>query len=334
MDLLYEKMKVIYIFIFAAIFAFLPNVFSTEKSPEKPVAAVMKEDYPSVLNFGDVMFDRGVRNIMERRGRNPFQYAMEEMPVIKKYDVVIANLEGPIVETDRGKCQQKVYNFQFASTTPELLNTAGISMVNIANNHMYDCYGMGFESTKKYLEEAGISYIGDRKADKSFVVKIIDGKKIAFVGMDETVQPVPISNFYPLIAKLKMENDFIVVNIHWGTEYESQFNGKQKEIGHRLIDSGVNVVFGHHSHVVEPVEIYNAGVIFYSLGNFVFDQDGPETTKGIGAGVEFQKEKMAFTIYPYHIEIFAPKFLKGEEKESFCQNYLRFISHMSCKFEI
>lgn len=287
----------------------------------------------SVLNFGDVMFDRGVRNIMNR-GRDPFEYIKKDLDVIRKFDVVIANLEGPIVEMDRAKCQQKAYNFQFASNTPERLKSVGITMVTIANNHAYDCYNAGFVSTKNYLQKAGIEYIGDSTLEKSYVVKEIHGKKVVFIGMDHTVSPLLVSKFYPLVKKLKLENDYVVVNIHWGTEYELSQTKTQESIGHALVDSGADVVFGHHPHVIEPVEVYKGKVIFYSLGNFVFDQNGFEQNRGIGAGVEFGETENRFTVFPYVLKKFAPDFLKAEEKEAFCQEYLKFVVRDGCSFEI
>ena len=235
---------------------------------------------------------------------------------------------------DRKKCQNKAYNFQFASVTPKMLKEVGIVMVNIANNHSYDCYREGFESTKKYLGASGIDYIGDSELEKSFRVKTVDRKKIAFVGMDETIQLIPIPNFYPLIKRLQSENDYVVVHIHWGTEYNLEANEKQKDIGYSLIENGADLVIGHHPHVIESVEVYKGKIIFYSLGNFVFDQIDEETTKGIGVGVEFQNDKMMFSIYPYRIETFAPRFLEGEEKSSFCESYLKNLPHTECAFEI
>ncbi len=295
---------------------------------------IFNNDTVSILNFGDVMFDRGVRNIIENRGRDPFEYIKKDLSVIKEFDVVIANLEGPIVEMDRNLCQQKEFNFQFASNTPERLKGAGITMVNIANNHSYDCYKAGFESTKRYLEKAGIDYIGDNILEKSFIIKTINNKKIAFVGMDETVQLIPISKFYPLLKKLKTENDYIVVNIHWGKEYERKATSTQIAIAHALIDNGADAIFGHHPHVIEPVEIYKGKTIFYSLGNFVFDQNFGDTTTGLGVGLELGKIHSTFTLFPYKMKLFAPDFLKGDERNKFCQNYLKNITHSKCGFEM
>jgi poly-gamma-glutamate synthesis protein (capsule biosynthesis protein) len=295
----------------------------------------------SILSFGDMMFDRGVRNIIENRGRDPFEYIKRDLSLLKGFDVIMANLEGPIVEMSRNACQQKAYNFQFASTTPDLLKSVGISLVSIANNHSYDCYKTGYNSTKQYLEGAGIDYIGDG-LEKSYVIKTIDDETVAFVGMDESVQSIPVSDFYPLIKKLDAENDFVVVAIHWGTEYSPVATDTQISIAHALIDNGADVIFGSHPHVVEPVEIYNNKAIFYSLGNFVFDQTDPQTLIGLGAGVEFvgggvlssPQTKSVFTLFPFNIKSFAPELMTGIEKEILCDNFLLNIKHTGCTFEI
>jgi poly-gamma-glutamate synthesis protein (capsule biosynthesis protein) len=290
---------------------------------------------PSVLNFGDVMLDRGVRNIMERSKRDPFVNIKTNKNILEKYDIVAVNLEGPIVEMDRSLCQQKVYNFQFAENSGEKLKSAGINMVNLANNHSYDCLKKGLERTKEILGKSGISYMGDNVIEKSFVIKEIDKKKIAFVGIDATVAFIPVSKFYPLIEKLKSENDYVVVNIHWGEEYNLNYTKDQMEIAHKLIDSGADVIFGHHPHVVEPVEVYKEAVIFYSLGNFVFDQGFGETKVGLGAGVQFERDKILVTVYPINIFKFIPQFMEGKEKGEFCEKFLNEISaSIGCSFEV
>lgn len=318
-------------------FFLLGCLFFVVAYTEEPVFFAQKvfmKEYPSVLNFGDVMFDRGVRNIIENRGRDPFEYIKKDLSLISDYDMTIANLEGPIVVMPREECQSKAYNFQFAPATVDILKSIGVNMVTIANNHSYDCYRVGFESTKKYLSEAGIEYIGDSNYEKSFVVKEIDGKKIVFVGLDETVQAIPLSGFYNLVNKLKLENDYVVVNIHWGLEYELVESENQRIIAHKLIDSGADIIFGHHPHVIQPMEVYKGKAIFYSLGNFVFDQNFGDTKKGLGVGVEFQGDKMVFTLFPFNMKLFAPDFMKEQEKEDFCKTFLNKIIHNKCTFEL
>lgn len=293
-----------------------------------------KKDTVSVLNFGDVMFDRGVRNIIENRGRDPFEYIKKDLSIILPFDVVIANLEGPIVVMDRRDCQQKAYNFQFAPDTVDRLKSVGINMVNIANNHSYDCYSAGFESTKNYLQKAEIDYMGDSDVEKSFVIKNIGTKKVAFVGIDRTVSRTAINKYYELIHRLKSENDFVVVDIHWGTEYSLIETDEQTAIAHGLVDNGADIIFGHHPHVIEPVRVYKGKAIFYSLGNFVFDQVGENENTGLGVGADLGADKISFSLLPYKIKLFAPDFLKGEDKTNFCNKFLKDLEHDDCVFKL
>ncbi len=328
--------KLLFLLVLAGIVAilFVPNWGDGHYLSKITKEIIFPKTSVKVLNFGDVMFDRGVRNIIQNKGRDPLEYIKKDLKELKGFDVFLVNLEGPIVTMDRSKCQQKAYNFQFASDTPERLKSIGVNMVTLANNHSYDCYKVGFESTKQDLVKAGIEYIGDSELEKSFVIKEIAGKKVAFVGMDETVQVVPLSNFYPLVKKLKAENDLVVVNIHWGTEYLLTNNANQKAIAHKLIDSGADIIFGHHPHVVENMEVYKGKAIFYSLGNFVFDQNFGDTTVGLGVGVDFGEKETAFELFPFNMKIFAPDLMKGEEKEVFCEKFLKGLVHKGCEFVI
>ncbi|MFZ2522702.1 MAG: CapA family protein [Minisyncoccia bacterium] len=293
-----------------------------------------ERNYPSVLNFGDIMLDRGVRNIIEKSKRDPFVNIKKEKNLLDKYDFVVVNLEGPIVEMNRSDCQQKLYNFQFPKDSANRLKTVGINVVNIANNHTYDCFKVGLQNTKENLTKSGVSFMGDREIEKSYVIKEVDKKKIVFIGIDVTTMPISITKFYSLIKDLKLKYDYIVVNIHWGEEYSMSQTDSQTHIAHNLVDSGADVIFGHHPHVVEPMEVYKNSVIFYSLGNFVFDQDFGNTTVGLGAGVEFKKKSLSVTVYPINIKRFTPEFMKGQEKLDFCERYLSQMQNVGCSFEV
>ncbi len=295
---------------------------------------IVKDSSVKIINFGDVMFDRGVRNIIENRGRDPFEYIKNDLDLLNDSDVFIVNLEGPIVQMDRSLCQQKAYNFQFAPDTIERLKSIGINMVTIANNHSYDCLKQGFESTKRYLASSSIDYIGDSVLEKSYVIKEINGKKVAFLGIDETVQIIPLSNFYPLVKKLKSENDLVVINIHWGKEYLLKNDSNQLAIAHRLIDEGADVIFGHHPHVVQNMEVYKGKAIFYSLGNFVFDQNFGDTTVGLGVKTELKEEETIFELFPVNMKVFAPDLMKGEEREKFCNKFIKGLEHKNCVFSV
>jgi poly-gamma-glutamate synthesis protein (capsule biosynthesis protein) len=82
----------------------------------------------------------------------------------------------------------------------------------------------------------------------------------------------------------------IVVSIHWGPENKKVPTAKQQKLARRLIRAGANVIMGHHTHVVHPVEIYRGGVIFYSLGNLLFDQRGYHQRRATVAHVEWKQD--------------------------------------------
>ena len=90
---------------------------------------------------------------------------------------------------------------------------------------------------------------------------------------------------------------------HWGNEYQLVPTERQIKLAHSFIDAGADLIIGSHPHVVEPVEIYNNKAIFYSLGNFIFDQKLSYWTEhGLALNVEWDNAKTLFTLTPTTIE--------------------------------
>ncbi len=292
---------------------------------------VKKDTTIRMLHVGDMMFDRGVRVAMAK-GYDPFA-GLRESGLVKGMHVVLGNLEGPIVEMPREKCQQKAYNFQFASTTGDMLRRAGFTMVTVANNHIFDCYRAGVQSTNAYLASSSITVIGNTPVESSYVIKEIQGKTFAFVGIDQTIAPVPVAKYYPLVKKLDGEVDMVIVHIHWGLEYRPTPDRLTQEVFARaLIDHGADVIIGHHPHVIQSMDIYKNTPIFYSLGNFIFDQNTIETNKGIAVSMEIGDE-VSYQIHPYVIEKSVPRFVSAEESEVFCQTFIPVVQK-GCRFTI
>lgn len=282
----------------------------------------------TIIAFGDMMFDRGVRSRMDK-GVQPFRY-FEQLIGTTTKEIVTANLEGPIIETPRESCQQKAYSFQFPTTTATLLSQQGFNLLNLANNHSYDCYQAGFLSTQQSLKNFGIQFMGGgNNINQSYTIKEVKGKKVAFVGIDMTVQTIAMQSFYPLIAKLNNENDFVIVQIHWGDEYNLGVTSTQKLVGHTLIDKGADIIIGHHPHVIEPMEIYKGKPIFYSLGNFIFDQIGENENKGLGVELSVATSTQ-ISLIPFDINYSVPTPLSSSQKIQFCENY--YVSSHITKF--
>ena len=199
-----------------------------------------------------------------------------------------------------------------------------IGLVNLSNNHSADCYERGLSDTRIFLELSKIGYFGGGNVSESYIEQAVGDKIIAFVGINLTFDPRLDPSYLNLIKELKIRNDFVIVNIHWGTEYSKVAVNSQKTTGHKIIDAGADVIIGHHPHVIEPMEIYNSRPIFYSLGNFIFDQLELENNEGIGVKMDIDKNDWpTYEILPYKIENMQPIFFDKEYTDSFCDEFLK-----------
>ena len=259
----------------------------------------------SLLFVGDIMLSRAVGNSMENKNDYVFPFRLSA-DFLKNADITFGNLEGPI--SSRGKNQGSEYSFRANPQVVEGLVFAGFDALSLANNHMWDWRGDALVDTISILKENKISPVGageDFNNANRLWTHEVGGTKIGFLAYTnlypknlEATQTSPgISSFdMPNILKLiekiqeRREVHILVVSLHWGTEYETQAQEWQKDMARKLIDAGVDIVVGHHPHVVQEVEEYNGGVIFYSLGNFVFDQTfSKETMEGLAGEVLVSK---------------------------------------------
>jgi MEMO1 family protein len=294
---------------------------------------IVKNDTVTLLSFGDMMLGRDVGEFI-KKGGDPFEKIRGvEGNFLKGADIISANLEGPI--TNREDCSKKAYSFRFVPQVVNLIRENRFNMINLANNHASDCQETGFSDTKSNLMVGKINYFGEPEAEKSYYIKEISGKRLAFIGIDLTSHSNSLDNYYALASRLKSENDYLVINIHWGIEYDLKPSAMQIEIGHKLIDSGADLIIGHHPHVVQPVEIYKNKAIFYSLGNFIFDQVGEKMDWGLGVGTVFSNESIGYSLFPFNIKKYQPTLLSAKQAKIFCDNYLKGVSGQNgCEFEL
>jgi poly-gamma-glutamate synthesis protein (capsule biosynthesis protein) len=272
----------------------------------------------SVLSFGDMMFDRAAagrtdlfENIIGREGN-----------FLKGADIISGNLEGPI--TDSRDCLFKTVSLKFDSSAAKLLQDNNIGAVNLANNHTFDCGQKGYEDTKNILTKNEVGYFDA----SNIFTKVVNGKKLSFIGYD-LINPTEnaLEQIYSQVEDLSHKSDYLVVNLHWGQEYNSEPSDTQKQIAKKLISHGADAILGHHPHVIQPMEIYQGKPIFYSLGNFIFDQTLRETTQGIGAGIVFNSDNTIDAyIYPYKIINLKPTLLGYDQMKTFCDNYFQIAS--------
>ncbi len=256
-----------------------------------------------ILNFGDLMLDRNVKKQIEKNGPDyPFKkLAGQEDRFFMGMDAIEANLEGSFA--NKRRATSKSIAFRFDPALISTLKKYNFNLFNLANNHSLDMSAEGFKENQINLKKAGISYYGQQYKinDDNLLIKQIGDFKFGLIGLDDTINKVKISQVKQLIEKAKNQGaEIILTNIHWGDEYKEISNQRQRQLGHALIDSGVDVIIGHHPHVVEEMEIYNNHPIFYSLGNFVFDQYfSVPTQQELSVGLIFKEENKQRSISTY-----------------------------------
>jgi poly-gamma-glutamate synthesis protein (capsule biosynthesis protein) len=156
------------------------------------------------------------------------------------------------------------------------LTAIGTKVANLANNHVYA--GPDTQRTADLLQQHGIATATNLGPP---VILNVKGLKVAFVGCNAVTggPPVDRAALQADIQHAREQADVVVVQFHWGREYERQplvaagvAPDDPIELGHLAVDSGADIVIGNHPHWVQGVEVYKNHLITYAHGNYVFDQ--------------------------------------------------------------
>lgn len=262
----------------------------------------------SILLTGDIMLDRGVLNSVQKHAESDFSYLFEGVDLSNKADVNFGNLEGPV--SDKGFDTGKDYSFRMKPRVLDLLKEQGFYALNLANNHAGDWGRKAFEDTLNRMNKNNIRAVGAGSSKKpAQAVKVIEqgGYKIGFLGFSDVgpewmraednssgiLTSSSPEKMKDIIQQGNREVDVLVVSMHFGQEYRKEPTEKQKKLARMAIESGADVVAGHHPHVVQSVKEYKGGVIAYSLGNLIFDQNfSKETMSGLMLKVTFKEGEM------------------------------------------
>ena len=190
----------------------------------------------------------------------PFRYVLE---YFEKDELTCINLEGAF--TDVGNPAPKEHTFRGPTSYINILTQNSVEFVTLANNHTMDYGKVGYESTITTLQEANIPYV---ERDCSAVVTTENGLRVGFYGAVYYLMETEV--IVEAIRQLRQEADIVVFVPHWGFETNPHRNEDQVELAHAVIDAGADIVWGSHPHVLQEMESYNGGIIYYSLGNFSF----------------------------------------------------------------
>lgn len=260
-----------------------------------PAIPAPEEERVKLLFVGDIMPSRYVAKAMYEHGYDyPFASTTD---IIKDADIAFANLESPILDGRAVRAHEMRFRTD-VKFTPALAR-AGFDIVTLANNHARDQGEKGLQETLRVLQEEHIATVGAGTTSLAYTPTYLSAKGlvIAFVAQNDRT-PVPsstcandttigtacfdIQKLQHSIVEAKSHADFVVFTMHAGDEYVPEPNALQVSYAHAAIDAGADIVIGHHPHVVESRELYNGKWIYYSLGNFVFDQNwSRETSLGL-----------------------------------------------------
>lgn len=274
-----------------------------------------KKKEVTLFAAGDVMMARTVERKMV--AKDDFSYCLNGMrKVIESADIAFANLESPLIAGENTPDGSVL--FRAHPKSAESLAVAGFDIMTVANNHFGDQGQQGMVSTFDLLAAQGIDFFGgglNEEKKHNPIIRQVGDLKIAFLGyaygpsyygMTATKAGTALMDIDQLekdMAVAKAAADVIIVTFHDGAEYTEKSGAHQQAFARAAVDFGADIVIGHHPHVVQERELYKGKYIFYSLGNFVFDQGfSEETRRGLALMLTLTDEGVT-TIDYYPVQI-------------------------------
>jgi len=294
-------------------------------------ASVMAE--PVVINaVGDIMLAGSGEKAFRTMGYD-YPFAATSA-ILRQGDLVIGNLESPIALSG-DEFTDKKFRFKANPKAAIALKNAGFTNLSLANNHILDFGAEGLRQTLEILGRHEITYSGaglDILAARKAGTNSVKGLTISTLSYSLTypeeffagagragTAPGYTSHFTADIELAKKSSDCVIVSFHWGGEGFDRPKPYQIAAAHKAVDAGADIVIGHHPHVLQGVEHYRNGVIFYSLGNFAFGSLSRSSDRSMIARITFDSGIRSVEIIPLNVlnsEVgFQPRPLSGIRAE-------------------
>jgi poly-gamma-glutamate synthesis protein (capsule biosynthesis protein) len=241
----------------------------------------------SIVFTGDILLDRGVRDVVERRGVDQL-FSKDVDAVLHQSQVVVGNLECPATKIKAPVFKRYVFRAEPEWLWP--LAKHGFTHLNLANNHSIDQGRQGLMDTRRQILKAGMTPVGAGATMAEAVQPVLLTRtprhvwlvaslrlaleNYAYLPSQPCVSQEPMDSLLRRVRRLRQTDPeaVIVVSLHWGGEHTLQPVPRQRLEAHRLIEAGADVLVCHHTHTLQTVEDYRGHKIYYSIGNFIFDQ--------------------------------------------------------------
>ena len=290
-----------------------------------------KNDTLTILFTGDILLDRGVRHVIERHGFHTLFADDSLRSLFRGANFVVGNLECPATTVNQPAFKRFV--FRGDPQWLDSLRAYGFTHLNLANNHSVDQGRDGLRDTRKNILRAGLIPIGADSTmqaaakPQQLLVPLPTGEgrggayllasnrlpleSFAYLPDRESVSQEPLDSLIHLVRSLRAADStaVIVVMLHWGGEHTLRPLPQQRLEAHALIDAGADLIVGHHTHTLQSIETYKGKSIYYSIGNFIFDQQKPLNTQACIVRLRITSDKIAVDTIPIRIDRCAPQII-------------------------
>lgn len=278
-------------------------------------------DSLSIVFTGDILLDRGVRQVINHRGVDHlFSDGIDS--VFREAQIVVGNLECPATKIEAPVFKRFIFRGE-----PEWLETLkqhGITHLNLANNHSIDQGREGLLDTKRNIIEAGMIPLGAGEtmdeavqpvllADSPRKVWLVASLRLAlenyaYLPDKPCVSQEPMDSLLERVNRLRKADStaVIIVSLHWGGEHTLQPVPRQRLEARHLLLAGADILICHHTHTLQTIEDFHGKKIYYSIGNFIFDQSKPINSKACMVCLRIKEDDLMVETIPVEIRQCVP----------------------------
>lgn len=247
-----------------------------------------QQQFDNLLFVGDVMLARNVEFLMDSEG-GAYPFAALPFTAFAAKPLVVGNFEASVPKTH---IPTRTMQLDFSVNPAHLryLSEAGFNYLSLANNHTFDFGSAGYQHTRTALEAANLQPFGSpvRVNHDSVSFVTVSGTKVALIGLHGLVLQPGDPAVAEVLAYAASRSDLQVVYIHWGIEYADTSSPAQQALAAWLVAGGADLIVGHHPHVVQEIDLVHGVPVFYSLGNYIFDQYfSAEVMQGLVLSLDF-----------------------------------------------
>jgi poly-gamma-glutamate capsule biosynthesis protein CapA/YwtB (metallophosphatase superfamily) len=283
-------------------------------STKLPVFSYSKEEAPRMLFVGDVMLGRAVEDILLSASSASFFDQVASLH--SAHANTIINFEASM-RKDHVRTPDMTFALAVHKDVVPLLSRIGVTHASLANNHTSDFGREGLEYTRTTLQASEIQTFGSPYATSGPMVSTLTlgDTKVALFGISAAGVPFERDHVAAIMATYASSTDVQIAYIHWGTEYKHSHSRVQRKIAKELVQLGFDLIVGHHPHVAQDIDIINGVPVFYSLGNYVFDQYfSTEVQRGVALSVGVESDELSIKLIPVGSNRSMPYILENEER--------------------